>query len=165
MDPSTDDRPDRDRPDERQELPTSAEDPPGRTVPNPTAADTVVAWLTLTVPTVIVNLVIYAVADAAGADFTADVGTSTVGIGPGSIIAATSVALLSSTVVWAAVAHRSPGFADLWAWLGWGVGLVSTSLILGVSGATTAVALVSMHLLTTVAAANVLPRVLPRTST
>ncbi len=150
------------RPDERATLPRAPEGPREATLPNPTAAEAVVAWLTLAVPTVIVNLVIYAVASGAGATLEADIGATTVAIGPWSVAAATAIPLLLSTIVWAAVAHRSPGFADLWVWLGWGVGLVSTSLILGVTGVTTAVALVSMHLLTTIAAANVLPRVLPR---
>lgn len=150
------------RPDERTTLPRAPESPRAATLPNPTASEAVVGWLTLAVPTAIVNLVIYAVASGAGATLEADIGTSAVAIGPASVVALTVVPLLLSTIVWAAVAHRSPGFADLWVWLGWGVGLVSTSMILGVTGVTTAVALVSMHLLTTIAAANVLPRVLPR---
>lgn len=150
------------RPDERVDLPRSDEDPAPTTAPNPTAADTVVAWLTLSIPTVIVNLVIFAVARGAGATLAADIGGTTVGIGWISISIATAAALLSATVVWAAFAHRSPAFADLWVWLGWGVGLISLALILGVSGVTTAVALVSMHIVTTIVAANVLPRVLPR---
>lgn len=136
--------------------------PAERTLPNPTAVDTVKAWMTLAAPTVAVNLVLYAVAVGAGAAMEADIGTSTVAVGPISIVVVSAAALLSSTVVWAAAAHRSPAFADLWVPLGWGVGLVSLAAIIGVSGVTTGVALTAMHLVTTVVAAHLLPRALPR---
>ena len=136
--------------------------PPERTQPNPTAGETVRAWVVLTAPTVLVNLLLYVVATGAGATLEADIGTMTVDIGPLPIAIVTAGALLSSTVVWAAVAHRSPGFAELWVPLGWGVGLVSLAGILGVSGVGAALALGVMHVVTTIVAAHLLPRQLPR---
>lgn len=133
-----------------------------RTLPNPTGGETVRAWLLLLVPTLAINLLLWGIASGAGASMSADIGTRAVEIGWVSISLVTAFALLSSTVVWAAVAHRSPGFANLWLWLGWGVGIVSLAGILGVSDVATGVTLTAMHAVTTIAAAHVLPRLLPR---
>ena len=113
-------------------------------------------------PTVVVNLLLYAVATIAGADMTADIGTRTVPVTWLSVVLATAFATLTATVVWAVVAHRAPGFAELWIYLGWGVALVSLAGLLGVSDAATGTALASMHVATTIGTCHVLPRLLPR---
>lgn len=134
----------------------------GRTLDNPTGAQTAIAWVELALPTIAVNLLLLGAASAAGAAMTADVGTRTAGIGWPSVVAATSFATLSATVVWAVVAHRAPGFANLWVWLGWGVALVSVAGLLGVADVATGATLAAMHAVTTIATAHVLPRLLPR---
>lgn len=130
--------------------------------PFPTASETLRAWAVVALGTTIANVVVFLVAAAVGAELRADIGATTVDIGLPSVIAATAVPLLVGTVLWAAVGHRVPAFADLWVPLTWGFGLVSLAMIIGASGVATGVSLGIMHMIATVAAAHALPRVLPR---
>lgn len=149
--------------DERPELDTRPQEAPAAAVePHPGLADTAIAWVQLAGVTAVVNLVVYAIADAAGAEMTADLGMFSQAIGPTAIVAATLGTLFISTFVWALVAHRVPAFAHLWVPIGWGVGLVSLGGILGAAGVATGIALAIMHLLTTAVACHLIPRRLPR---
>ena len=60
------------------------------------------------------------------------------------------------------MAHRTPAFATLWVPLGFGVGLVSLAGIIGASDLSTGISLGAMHVLTTIVAALLIPRRLPR---
>lgn len=129
--------------------------------PHPSLGETAIAWIQLAGATAVANLVILAIANAAGAEMTADLGGATRGIGPGAIVAATFGALFLATFVWALVAHRVPAYAYLWVPLAWGIGLVSLAMTLGASGLVTGLTLAVMHLLTTAVAAHAVPRRLP----
>ena len=141
---------------DRNEYPSVAEQPP------PSLAATTIVWLQLAGATAIVNVVVFFVARALGAEMTVDLGVFQQGVGLPAILVATFGTLFTSTFVWSVVAHRVPAFAHLWVPLGWGVGLVSLGGILGAAGVTTGVALGVMHLLTTAVAAHLIPRQLPR---
>ena len=130
--------------------------------PHPGLAATAIAWVQLAGITAAANLVIYAIADAVGAQMSADLGGGSQAIGPIPIVAVTLGTLFISTFVWSLVAHRVPAFAYLWVPIGWGVGLISLGGILGAAGISTGIALAIMHLLTTTVAAHLIPRRLPR---
>lgn len=137
-------------------------EPADATTPHPTISETATVWLQLAVGTTLANLVVLFVAQAVGAEMTADIGVMEQAIGAPAIIAATFGTLFVSTFFWALVAHRVPAFAHLWVPIGWGVGLVSLGGVLGAAGIATGVALAVMHLLTTAVAAHLIPRRLPR---
>jgi hypothetical protein len=141
---------------------TAREAPAAAEEPHPGLGETAIAWVQIAGVTAVANLVIYAIAAAAGAQMSVDLGMLSQVVGPVAIVAATLGTLLISTFAWSLVAHRVPAFAHLWVPLGWGVGLVSLGGILGASGVATGVALGIMHLLTTAVAAHLIPRRLPR---
>ena len=141
---------------------TAREAPASADRPHPGLAETAIAWIQLGGLAAVLNIVVYAIADAAGAEMTVDVGVFVQTVGPTAVVAVTFGTLLTSTFAWALVAHRVPAFAHLWVAIGWGVGLVSLGGILGAAGVTTGIALAVMHLLTTAVAAHLVPRRLPR---
>ena len=140
----------------RKEYPRVADNPP------PSLAETFLAWIQLAAGTAVVNVVVFFIARALGAEMTVDLGLFQQGVGLPAILVATFGTLFISTFVWSVVAHRVPAFAHLWVPIGWGVGLLSCGGILGAAGVATGVALATMNLLTTAVAAHLIPRRLPR---
>lgn len=138
-----------------------ASEPPDATVPHPPLGAQVVAWAQLAVPTVVVNLVILAIASAAGATMMVETGPGTVEVGPTQIAFVTGATLLIATLAWGLVAHRTPAFAQLWVPLTVGAGLLSLAMLIGVSDLGTGLALGTMHACVTAVAALLLPRRLP----
>lgn len=129
--------------------------------PHPGPAAIAIAWVQLGGLAAVANIVIYAIAQVAGAEMRVDVGSMTQVVGPTAVVIVTLGALLVATVGWALVAHRVPAFAHLWVPLAWGVGLVSLGLVIGAAGLATGISLGAMHLLATAVAAHLVPRRLP----
>jgi hypothetical protein len=144
------------------EVPNDGQEPERSNRANPTVAEAFTAWLQLATLTAVANVVIYAIASASGATMQADLGATAAAVEPVAVIVASYGTLLISTFVWALVAHRTPAFATLWVPLGFGVGLVSLAGIIGASDLSTGISLGAMHVLTTIVAALLIPRRLPR---
>lgn len=139
------------------------EAPPATHEPQPGPAAMVTTWLGVGVLAAAVNIVVLAVAVAAGVEMQADLGAMSLQVNWLAVIVATVAWLAAAVLGWALLAHRVPALAHLWVPLHWGMAVVAGAALVAVAGSVaTAVTLLVMDVVATAAAAHLVPRRLPR---
>lgn len=119
-------------------------------------------WALLAAVTAALNLVVWGVADLAGAALVAEQAGTPTDIVWAAVIAATAVALLIASVVYAIASPRLAWVGRIWAPVVVVLGLASLVGLTGAADAGTAIALGVMHVLVTAVAAFALPARLGR---
>ena len=129
---------------------------------HPGMGDAAMTWALLAAVAVVANIIVQAIALAAGVDMQADFGSTTFDITWLVVLAATAAWVLFAVFGWTLVGHRVPAFAHLWVPLHWGMAVVAMAAIVAVTSVPTAITLGVMTVVATLTAAHAVPRRLPR---
>ena len=131
--------------------------------PHPGPAAMMTTWLGVGVLATVVNIVVLAIAVAAGVDMQADLAAMSLQVNWLTVIVATLAWIAFAAIGWGLLAHRVPALAHIWVPLHWGMAVVAGGALVAVAGSVaTAITLVVMDVVANAAAAHLVPRRLPR---